>query len=123
MKKNNNEKQVVRMTHHELLGKLKALDEKLVNIWLTEENKLSDEEIWEIFVVLLESRVEILKTCRDAGIRLTNELCMPTWLERIVTRKKELRLRDIKILADELRRQQRVSSFEAHVITQEKNDL
>jgi len=123
MKKNSPNKQMVRISHQDLIAKLKSLDEKLVNIWLTEENKLTDEEIWEIFVVLLESRVEILKTCRDAGVRLTSEMCMPSWLERIVTRKKELRLRDIKILADELRRQQRVSKFDAHVISNERTEV
>jgi hypothetical protein len=113
------EKKMIRITQAELLGKLRSLDEKLVNIWLQEENRLSDDEIWEIFVVLLESRVEILKTCRDAGVRLTLEMCLPTWLERIVARKKELRLRDIKVLAEDLRRQKKLAEYEIHTHVEE----
>jgi hypothetical protein len=113
MVKSSSNKKTVKLTHAELVSKLKSLDEKLVNIWLTEENKLSDEEIWEIFVVLLESRVEILKTCRDAGVKLTGQMCLPPWLEKIVARKKELRLRDIKLLAEDMRKQKNLSSYQS----------
>ena len=95
-----------------LIQKLHRLDERLVNIWLTDDPDISDEDIWEIFVVLLESRVELLKTCRDAGLKLSREVCLPDWLDRLVSKKQELKLREIRLLALELKNKKKISAFE-----------
>jgi hypothetical protein len=87
-----------------LVMKLADLDHKLMNLWINEDTEISDDERWEIFVVLLETRVEILNCFRDAGIPLTQEQCVPQWLERMTSHRKEIRLRELRQLDDKLRR-------------------
>ncbi len=113
-------KSVLRVTHKDLIKKLEALDERLLNIWLQEDPAVSDEEVWEMFVVLLETRVEILKTCKAAGVTLNPDICLPTWLERLANRKMDLRLREIKVMAENFKKRKIVSKFEAHVLTSEE---
>ena len=96
-----------------LLKKLVSLDEKLVNIWLSEDLETAEDDIWDVFVVLLETRVELLKTCKDAGIKLSREQVLPGWLERLVSRKNELKLRDIRNQSRELERRKKVLKYDA----------
>lgn len=113
-------KSIVRVTHRDLLKKLEALDERLLNIWLQEDSTVSDEEVWEMFVILLETRVEILKTCQAAGIKLNPDVCLPAWLERLANRKMDLRLREIKVMAENFKKRKTVEKYEAHVLTSEE---
>ena len=95
-----------------LMRKLRTLDEKLLQIWVDEELGLEDDERWELFVLLLESRVKLLITCRDAGMVLSPEDCMPSWLEKLTSNRKELRLRDLKLLYDEMKQRRNIKTFE-----------
>jgi hypothetical protein len=79
------------------------MDQRLVNLWLEDEGILTDDEKWELFAVLLESRVSLIQTCRDAGVLLTREQILPGWLLRLTDRQKEVRLRELKYLSEELK--------------------
>jgi hypothetical protein len=87
-----------------LLQKLTDLDHKLMNLWINEDEDLNDDERWQIFVVLLESRVELLNLCRDSGIRLSAEQCVPEWLEKMTNHRKEIRLRELRQLGERIRK-------------------
>jgi hypothetical protein len=91
----------VRITKENLLAKLEQLDMRLLNLWVDEDPDLSDDDRWEIFAVLLETRVELLGALRTAGVRLPPESCLPPWLDRLTSRKRELRLRELKSVMDE----------------------
>lgn len=97
----------------DLLSKLDQLDERLVNIWLTDEGEFSDEEIWDIFVVLLETRVELLKTCKEAGLVLSADICAPVWLNKLVYQRKEIRLREIRAISRELKVRKQLRAYES----------
>ncbi len=100
-----------------LLLKLKQLDKRLIDIWLDEDSFLSDDDRWEIFVVLLETRVELLQTCKDAGVKLTPTMCLPSWLERLVSRKKEIRLRELKLLSEGIKARKIIEAYEKSATT------
>lgn len=102
----------MRITKDKLLEKLKTLDERLLSIWIDDNLELHDDERWEIFVVLLETRVELLTTCRDAGVILSPNVCMPAWLEKLTSSAKETRLRDLRLLYDEVRQRKNIQVFE-----------
>ncbi len=95
-----------------LLKKLSDIDQKLMGLWINEDEDLSDDDRWEIFVVLLETRVEILNLCQEAGIRLTAEQCVPAWLERMTSHRKEIRLRELRLLGENLRKNKK--KYEAY---------
>jgi hypothetical protein len=102
----------MKISSESLLQKLDEIDHALLELWVKEdENDLSDDEKWEIFVKMLEKRVEILKTCFSAKVPLNNAQCFPQWLERLTQSRKELRLREVKILYDELRKQKKISKY------------
>mgnify|MGYP000882228241 CR=1 FL=1 len=101
----------MKITVEALLKKLGQLDQRLLNIWVSEDADLSDDERWEIFAVLLESRVELLAVLRDAGHRLTPEICLPPWLDRLTSRKREVRLRELKTTLEEKRSRDRISAY------------
>jgi len=102
----------MRITKEKLILKLKALDERLLQIWIDDNLDLHDDERWEIFVVLLETRVELLTTCRDAGLNLGADVCMPPWLEKLTSSRRETRLRDLKLLYDEIRQKKNIKTYE-----------
>lgn len=102
----------MKISKDKLLHRLKALDERLLQIWVDDNIELSDEERWEIFIILLESRVNLLTTCRNAGVVLSPEACMPRWLEKLTSSRKEVRLRDLRLLYEELRQKKTVKAYE-----------
>ncbi len=102
----------MKITRPKLMEKLKTLDERLLQIWIDDNIELHDDERWEIFVVLLETRVELLATCRDAGIVLSSEMCLPPWLEKLTSTARETRLRDLRLLYDEIRQKKNIQLFE-----------
>ncbi len=89
----------MRISKSDLLRKLDQLDQRLMNLWLNENTDLNDDEIWDIFVVLLESRVELLNVCIKAGIQLSRETCLPEWLDKLTNTRKEIRLHELKKMA------------------------
>lgn len=89
----------MKISKKDLLKKIEQLDLKLMNLWIGENSDLNDDDIWEIFVVLLESRVELLNVCLDAKVPLTPEICMPEWLEKLTNSRKEVRLHELKKIA------------------------
>jgi hypothetical protein len=101
----------MKVTPETLLQKLDEIDHALLELWVEDESEVGDEEKWEIFVKLLEARVELVKTCIDAKMELTKAQCFPQWLERLTHSRKELRLREIKILYDDLKRQKQISKY------------
>jgi len=94
----------MKVDKNHLLLKLADLDQKLMNLWINEDEEITDDDRWEIFVVLLESRVELLNLCKDAGIRLTEDQCVPKWLEKMTSHRKEIRLRELRVMGDKLKR-------------------
>ncbi len=94
-----------------LLKKLENLDDRLLNVWLQDEPPLTDEERWDIFVTLLETRVGLLKTCRDAGIALTDDLCVPRWLERLANSRFSVRRREIRLMEEERQLRKKVGVY------------
>lgn len=95
-----------------LLEKLEALDDRILNIWLEDADTLTDEERWDIFVSLLETRVGLLKTCKDAGIVLTSEQAVPRWLERLTTSRMTLKRRELRHMDEERKARRHVSVYE-----------
>ena len=102
----------MKITKGQLIGKLQALDDKLLNIWLDDQMDLHDDERWEIFIVLLETRVDLLKTCKDAGVALSPDICMPPWLEKLTSSTRETRLRDLKVLYEEIKNKKSIKAYE-----------
>ena len=96
-----------------LLDKLQALDEDILKLWISDSEELDEDDRWEIFVVLLETRVALLKTCKDAKVKLDAEMAWPSWLERLTNSRKELRLRELKKLFDDLQKQRYLQRYEA----------
>ena len=95
-----------------LLDKLQALDEDILKLWLADSDELNEEDRWEIFVVLLETRVSLLKTCKDASVKLDAEMAWPRWLESLTNSRKELRLRELKKLFEDLQKQRYLKRYE-----------
>lgn len=96
-----------------LLEKLQALDEDILKLWIADSDELDDDDRWEIFVVLLETRVALLKTCKDVSIKLSPDLAWPQWLESLTNSRKELRLRELRKLFDDLQKQRYLKRYEA----------
>jgi len=90
----------MKISKNDLLKKMSQLDQKLMNLWLNDNSDINDDDIWEMFVILLETRVELLGVCTNAGISLTKEQCLPDWLERLTNSRKEMRLHELKKLAN-----------------------
>lgn len=101
----------MKITKENLIAKLGQLDERLLDLWVNEDPDLSDDDRWEIFAVLLETRVELLGVLRSAGVRLSAEACLPPWLEKLTSRKRDIRLRELKSLSDEKKTRQRIAAF------------
>lgn len=99
-----------------LLEKLQALDEDILKLWISDAAELDEDDRWEIFVVLLETRVALLKTCHDVGIKLTIDLAWPSWLDRLTNSRKEVRLRELKKLFDDLQKQRYLKRYEARQV-------
>ena len=95
-----------------LIQKLGQLDDRLLNLWVDENPELSDDDRWEIFALLLETRVEILRALKDAGIKLTSEICLPPWLDRLTSRKREVRLRELRAMAEEKKTRAKLAVYQ-----------
>lgn len=113
----------MKTTPDKLLEKLDEIDHALLELWVQDEGEISDEQKWEIFARLLEQRVDILKTCIESKIEVSKQQCFPVWLERLTQSRKELRLREIKILYDELKRQRQISKYRKVGRTQEHDPV
>jgi len=104
----------MRISKTHLREKLEQLDERMLSLWILEEEKIPEDEIWEIFVVLLETRVELIKCCLSAGIQLSQNDCLPDWLQRLVENKQELRLREIRKMSFEMNLKKKISAYEVN---------
>ncbi len=113
----------MKLSSSKLINKLEEIDHALLELWIRDEGDIGDEQKWEIFAGLLEQRVKILKTCLEAKIEISKSQCFPAWLERLTQSRKELRLREIKILYDELKRQKQVSKYRKAGRTQENDSI
>ncbi len=102
----------MKISKEQLLQKLKLLDQRIMGLWLAEDLDLNDDEIWELFVVLLESRVELLKACRDGGMELSAEICLPQWLAKLTNAQKETRLRELKKLSEKQAKRKQYQAYE-----------
>ncbi len=96
----------------DLLAKLELLDQRILGLWVDEKVDMDDDERWEIFGLLLESRVELLKSCTNAGIRLPQTHYLPDWLQKLSGRRKEIRLRELKRLHEQLQNSKNIKSYE-----------
>lgn len=99
-----------------LLDKLQALDEDILKLWISDTAELDEDDRWEIFVVLLETRVALLKTCKDAQVKLDAELAWPKWLESLTNSRQEIRLRELKKLYEDLQKQRYIRRYEARQV-------
>lgn len=75
---------------------LKKLDEKILSMWIEADGRL-DHEATDLFLALLEKRVQLLKTLRLAGEKLHPSICVPPWLEKFTRGTQTFSLRDLKI--------------------------
>jgi hypothetical protein len=93
-----------------------------MGLWLAEDLDLNDDEIWELFVVLLESRVELLKACKDGGMELSPEVCLPQWLAKLTNSQKETRLRELKKLSEKQRNMPKYRAYETTAAIKKEAD-
>jgi hypothetical protein len=103
----------MKISKKDLLKKIDQIDQKLMNLWLNDNSDINDDDIWEMFVLLLESRVELLGICISAGIPLTQQICLPDWLERLTNARKELRLHELKKLANKKSQGEKYKLYES----------
>lgn len=78
------------------LRHLKKLDEKILQLWVDGEGKLNENSS-NLFLVLLEKRVDLLKILRAAGVHLDPETCVPSWLEKFTRNAQCFTVRDLKV--------------------------
>ena len=97
-----------------LIKNLESLDRKLLGIWIEDELDLDDDSRWELFVILLESRVELLKTMKDSGLQMSNDICLPDWLVRLANNRKDVRLRELKQIRENLNHAKKIRLFEVN---------
>lgn len=103
----------MRISKKDLLKKIELIDQKLINLWLNDNSSIHDDDLWEMFVILLESRVEILGVCIKANVPLTQEICMPQWLEKLTNSRKDLRLHELKKLANKKSQSEKYKLYES----------
>lgn len=77
------------------LRHLKKLDEKILRLWIESDGKLSQDSS-DLFLALLERRVQLLKSLRESGEKLHPDVCVPAWLEKFTRGTQHLSLRDLK---------------------------
>lgn len=94
-----------------LLEKLESLDDRILNIWLEDQSTMTDDERWDIFVSLLETRVSLLKTCCDAGLKLTPDQVVPRWLERLSSSRCTLKRRELRLLDEERKTRRQIGVY------------
>ena len=104
----------MRITSADLKEKLARLDDRMLSLWLVDETSMSDDDLWEIVVVLLETRVEIIKCCRDAGVQLSQQDCVPEWLVSLLENRKEMRLREIRKMSFDLQIKKKIASYDVN---------
>ena len=103
----------MKITAKQLLDKLELLDQRILGLWIDEQMEMDDEERWELFALLLESRVELLKSCTEAGLRLPQDRYLPSWLKSMSSQQKEIRLRDLKRLHEQLQNSKNIRTYES----------
>lgn len=113
----------VRITKEQLIQRLEELDKKLLGVWIEEDLDLDDDGRWELFVILLESRVELLKTMKDAQIPLNNQICLPDWLIKLANNRKEVRLRELKQIRENINHAKKIRLFEVNSSRDEDMEL
>jgi len=101
----------MKLSTKRLLEKLDQIDSDLLQLWVQDDGEITEEQKWEIFVNLLERRVDVLQTCKNANLNLSKEQYLPKWLERLTQSRQELRLREIKMLYDEMNRQRKIAKY------------
>jgi hypothetical protein len=114
--------QIVKITRDDLIKKLGALDHQILNIWVDDNVELDDDERWEIFAVLLETRVELLKSVKAAGVNLESEMVLPKWLQKMASARQEIRLRDLKRMHEELQHRKHVKTYEVMANLKDNED-
>jgi hypothetical protein len=77
------------------LRHLKKLDEKILQLWIEGNGKLT-EGASDLFLALLEKRVDLLKILRASGEQLHPETCVPPWLEKFTRQTQVFSVRDLK---------------------------
>ncbi len=88
----------MKITKKDLRKKLDQLDQRIMGLWMAETSDVTDDDLWDSFVSLLEARVELLNVCIEAGVPMNKEDALPLWLERLTANQKEIRLRELKKL-------------------------
>ena len=78
------------------LRHLKKLDEKILRLWIESDAKLTADAS-DLFLALLEKRVQLLKVLRESGEKLHPEVCVPHWLEKFSRGQQSFSLRDLKL--------------------------
>ncbi len=114
----------MKITANELVCKLELLDQRILGLWIDEQIDMDDEEKWELFALLLESRVELLRSCTDAGVRLPQNKYLPPWLQQLSGSRKEIRLRDLKRLHEQLQNSKNIKTYEsmARIVEKSRED-
>ena len=103
----------MKIRSQDLIQKVEELDGRILGIWLDEEHESrTDEEKWALFVDLLETRVEMLKVLRDAGVPLSDELCLPRWLQNLTDSRFEVRRRELRRFEEERRNRKVTGMYE-----------
>jgi hypothetical protein len=103
----------MKISKQDLLKKIEQLDQKIMGLWLNDNCDFNDDDIWEMFVVLLETRVEILNVCAQAQVPLTKEICLPEWLAKLTNVRKEIRLHELKKLATKKSQAEKYKLYES----------
>jgi hypothetical protein len=68
-----------------ILGKLLDLDKRIRAFWVdSSESSLAEEDKWDLFLGMLNSRINLLQLCKDVGIELEAHESMPAWLSALV---------------------------------------
>ena len=90
---------MIRITRSGLREKLRLLDTQLKAIWLSAEPQ-DEDDVWDSFVTLLESRVELLRLCMDVKVELDEADYLPEWLERMAVRMRQRRETELGLSED-----------------------
>lgn len=102
----------MRITKAGLKQKLRQVDDKIMGLWVHESTRISDDDIWEEFVELLEARVELLDICVQAKVPLTREEALPQWLEKLSNSRKQIRLGELKKLHRKIHNGKKYKQYE-----------
>ena len=79
-----------------LFDTILALDIKIFQLW-NGSSLYCEEGRWEVFLVLLERRVDIVKRALELDIEMEPKLIWPLWIDKICHSSGGITLRDIKL--------------------------